>query len=531
MVSQKSAELETAPILPPVPRISIIIPAYNCAQFLPETLESVFSQNYEAYEIIVVDDGSTDDLVTVLRPYTDKVRYVKQPNAGSAAARNTGLELAQGEYIVFLDADDLLLPGKLRQQVATLILKPHLGLVHSGWLFIDETGKVMGEESPWHDAPVLDLETWLRRKPIRMGAMMFRRLWLESVGGLDPDLRQSHDVDLIFRMALNGCQAEWVFRPTMAYRVHSQSTIRRNALKHREYVMRVLDKFFSHPNTPDDLRRREPLSRFYTLSWLSWHVFECGGLTDMALPLQEGWPYSPYSPVRTVWVWLQQFMHHLIVEERPSTEIKVIWQQMTLLIVPDGETLNWGIMGRLLDWWLAQQPQPLAWPFHDLYLIWFPFEVAAQQDSLQPISAEALMDWWTAVWWHVLNDDVATAVANLHTAYRHIDSKELIQILQFCLIVEHRRISLAQIQRFWQTAVAEGVVLPQHRHDVVALYLSLFGQLALEHQWRPALAAFKLALKQIWHPKTWPLWLRFARTIVGLKFTVRKRRGLDANYG
>ncbi|MCP4359414.1 MAG: glycosyltransferase family 2 protein, partial [Chloroflexi bacterium] len=115
------------PTSPEKPQVSVIIPTYNSARFLPEALDSVFCQNYDAYEVIVVDDGSTDNTLDVLKPYRDRIHYICQENAGSAAARNTGLWLAKGEFILFLDADDLMLPGKLRQQAAFLSLWPSLG--------------------------------------------------------------------------------------------------------------------------------------------------------------------------------------------------------------------------------------------------------------------------------------------------------------------------------------------------------------------------------------------------------------------
>jgi glycosyltransferase involved in cell wall biosynthesis len=159
-----------------MPQVSVIIPTFNNAQYIGEALNSVFSQDYDAYEVIVVDDGSTDDTQQTLKPYLDRIRFIYQSNAGSAAARNTGLTLAQGEFIVFLDADDFLLPGKLKQQVAYLTLKPQLGIVHSGWRIVSETGAIISTVEPWHEAPHLDLETWLKYKPVKMGPMMFHRI-------------------------------------------------------------------------------------------------------------------------------------------------------------------------------------------------------------------------------------------------------------------------------------------------------------------------------------------------------------------
>jgi glycosyltransferase involved in cell wall biosynthesis len=273
--------------------VSVIVPTYNSARFITEALDSVFSQNFQAFEIIVVDDGSTDETAQVIQPYLERISFVRQENSGSAAARNTGLELAKGEYIVFLDADDIMLPGKLTEQVAFLERRPWLGMVHSGWQVIDEKGRVLETVEPWHEAPHLDLETWFTQKPIRMGAMMYHRPWLETVGGLDPTIRQSHDVDLMLRLALSGCQVEWLYRPTISYRFYPTSTIRQGALKHHGYVVRVFTKFMAAPNLPDSIRKIASRIRYYNLRWLAWHMYESGFTDAIVSPLEQGFLYAP----------------------------------------------------------------------------------------------------------------------------------------------------------------------------------------------------------------------------------------------
>src|SRR5215216_1193601 len=104
------------------PTVSVIIPAYNAAKFIGEALNSVYSQTFNAYEVIVINDGSldTDDLERELKRYPGGLRYIRQENRGAAAARNTGLRAAAGEFIAFLDADDTWLPNFLEKQIEFL---------------------------------------------------------------------------------------------------------------------------------------------------------------------------------------------------------------------------------------------------------------------------------------------------------------------------------------------------------------------------------------------------------------------------
>jgi len=113
------------------PKVSVVIPTYNSAQFIVETLESVFAQTYKDYEVIVVDDGSTDNTREVLKPYMSKIRYIYKENGGVASARNVGIKNARGEYIAFLDSDDLWLPEKLEKQMEYFKSNPDVVLVFS----------------------------------------------------------------------------------------------------------------------------------------------------------------------------------------------------------------------------------------------------------------------------------------------------------------------------------------------------------------------------------------------------------------
>src|SRR5436305_4940478 len=123
--------------------VSVIIPAYNYARYIAEAIDGALAQTHAPLEVIVVDDESTDDTPRVLAGYGDRIRTIRQPNGGAAAARNTGMAAARGEYVAFLDADDVWLPRKLELQLQRFEADPDLGLVHCAMEVIDREGRTV----------------------------------------------------------------------------------------------------------------------------------------------------------------------------------------------------------------------------------------------------------------------------------------------------------------------------------------------------------------------------------------------------
>lgn len=142
--------------------VSVVIPAYNSADYIAETLKSVIQQDYPMVEVIVVDDGSTDRTREVVADIkSDRVRYIYQQNSGGPSGpRNTGIQHAQGKYVAFLDSDDIMLPGKLQRAVDLLDREPYLGLVFANFVKFDE---VNGQ----HAGAFLDTYEYFRRAPKR----------------------------------------------------------------------------------------------------------------------------------------------------------------------------------------------------------------------------------------------------------------------------------------------------------------------------------------------------------------------------
>lgn len=232
--------------------ISVVIPAYNTGHLVSEAISSVLNQSHRRVEVIVVDDGSTDNTQRVVSDLADKdprVNYIYQENKGLGGARNTGIYRARGEYLAFLDADDLFLPGKLQKQAEALDADPELGLVAGGHRVVDiDSGQALGERQPWHERPSLALETWLVACPIVPGAVLMRSKWARRVNGfqiLNPP--GAEDRDMWLRLSHEGCRMAWTPEIVCAYRMHA-GQMTRNGKKQSDSTLLALDKFFSQPN-------------------------------------------------------------------------------------------------------------------------------------------------------------------------------------------------------------------------------------------------------------------------------------------
>jgi glycosyltransferase involved in cell wall biosynthesis len=289
-----------------VPLVSVIIPVYNGDRYIAQAVESVLNQTYHSYEVVVVDDGSTDDTQRILQGYGDRLHAIWQENQGVAIARNRGIQASQGELVAFLDADDFFLPDKLAGQVAVFAAQPSLGIVHSGWQRVNAQGECLTVVEPWEKVPHLNLEAWLRWKPVLPSAMMFRREWLERVGGFDPRFPPAEDTELVLRLAASGCQADWLRQVTVCYRQHDQSAMHQG-LPQAQALAAAIDHFFTLPQLPETIRLIEPQVRYNTFVWIAWYLYHTRHASEMAVYLQRAWDYTPYAPVETIVNWADSF--------------------------------------------------------------------------------------------------------------------------------------------------------------------------------------------------------------------------------
>jgi glycosyltransferase involved in cell wall biosynthesis len=179
-----------------MPRVSVIIPVYNGAATIARALESIFAQTFTGYEIVVVDDGSTDQTRTILHRYAGRVRLVEQPNRGQAAARNNGVRHSSDEFIAFLDADDEWLPRRLELTVAALLADPDAALVYSDMIVVNEAGEEFRRSHISNEtahAPAMD-EMLTRIWPIMPSTVLMRRAAFDRTTGFCERLRGPEDI-------------------------------------------------------------------------------------------------------------------------------------------------------------------------------------------------------------------------------------------------------------------------------------------------------------------------------------------------
>ena len=201
--------------------VSVVVPAFNVSATLAETLRSIFAQTYKRIEVIVVDDGSSDDTVAIAEgfEFDGRLRIIRQPNRGLAGARNTGIAASLGEYVAFCDADDLWEPNKLEAHVAHLNTRLNVGVSYAGSSLIDENGELM-RHAQRPRLKNVSAKHILKRNPVGNGsAPVIRRAVFDDIAYrpkhervrdwyFDETFRQSEDLECWLRIALT---THWAF--------------------------------------------------------------------------------------------------------------------------------------------------------------------------------------------------------------------------------------------------------------------------------------------------------------------------------
>jgi glycosyltransferase involved in cell wall biosynthesis len=281
--------------LPREPLVSIVTPSFNQGGFIAETIASVLGQDYPHVEYLVVDGGSTDGTLDILRRFGHRLSWSSEPDRGQSDAINKGWRGTHGEIIAWLNADDLYRPSAITKVVAFFQQHPDIDLVYGDCDFINEGGDVLGRHHKGQ-ASAADLV----RSPVSLilqPAAFLRRRVLESVGYLDETLQFIMDMEYWLRVAsrhnishLPECLA--------AFRVHGGSKSGRQSQRFEDERLRVYEQFFKSPTVPDHLKRLEREAMRNVYSRAANDHFLAGDMKQAQHFAAVSWRYLPLRPQR-----------------------------------------------------------------------------------------------------------------------------------------------------------------------------------------------------------------------------------------
>lgn len=275
--------------------VSVIIPSYNGGKYLPETLDSVLKQTYTDYEIIIVDDGSSDDTKDVVERYRkkfpEKIKYIYQKNAGPASARNNGIRNSSGEFIAFVDCDDVWVSEKLQVQVDYLRKHPQCGFVFSDVFALDKDGRIGKTMMRFkHPESGKIFYSLLKENFVLTLTLVTRRKCIEKVNGFCEDLLSSEDHHCWLKMA-NFYDGVYINLPLAFYRIR-QDGLSSATVSLREKDIRVIDMIIDE--FPDRYKngvshyKKAKSNLYYEIGFLKYRDNDfAGAVESFCLSLKE----------------------------------------------------------------------------------------------------------------------------------------------------------------------------------------------------------------------------------------------------
>jgi glycosyltransferase involved in cell wall biosynthesis len=293
------------------PLVSVVIPAFNAARFLTGSIPSVLAQTWNDFELIVVNDGSTDSTADCVRTFADpRIRLVTQANRGLAGARNAGIRAARGTYIAFLDADDLWHPEKLARHVQHLQSRPGVGVSYSASALMDDLGRDMHLMQSPKLSSVTARDVFLRNPVGNGSAPVIRRQTLDDIAFAEPTgasgerwyfderFRQSEDIECWLRIALStSWRFEGLAQPLTRYRVNAGGLSAALDKQHATWEAAVVK---ARAINPAFVAEHEHAARAYQLRYLARRALSMGEsqrgwrLVRQALKMHPGmWPEEP----------------------------------------------------------------------------------------------------------------------------------------------------------------------------------------------------------------------------------------------
>ncbi len=254
-------------------KVSVIIPCYNQGKFLADAIQSVLEQDYPDKEIIVVNDGSVDNTREVALSFKDMIIYIEQDNKGAASARNAGIRISRGEYVAFLDADDICLPGRLKTEAKILDQRPEVGLIASDAYLIDEAGNILGLKSSVSGSPrnSQDFRWETVEYCATTSTVMVRKKCFDVAGYFDESFQRGGGEDwLAWVRIAHDFSMVYLREPTIGYRMHALNVTKNlefiNQQNRRASHLAVTWEHF--PTYPAYFRAKLLYYRFAT----AWHI-------------------------------------------------------------------------------------------------------------------------------------------------------------------------------------------------------------------------------------------------------------------
>lgn len=322
-----------------MPKASIVIPAYNQAQYLEYTLKSVLNQTFQDWECVIVNDGATDNTEQIAQKYVEldrRFKYVYQENKGLSGARNTGIEASQGEYVGLLDSDDLWEPQMLEKTVGYLDKNPKVDIVTGAYDMIDETGKTISTRiTPRVSKNALE-DLLVGGVGFPPHALLLRREVFSACGLFDTRLRALEDWDMWLRAANSGHRFGDIDCLIAHYRCHT-SSMRYDIERMRSSYLNALEKFFNVQNNPYIIKLK-PYAYAYQWLVLAQYCKDAGKLDELRACLRE--TEKTLSTVRYDRKYFKRYRSAL--ENLPYSDslLQKIWSSIPLCWKPESYSRN-----------------------------------------------------------------------------------------------------------------------------------------------------------------------------------------------
>lgn len=296
--------------------VTVVIPAYNAAQYLAETIDSILSQTFTNFEVLIIDDGSTDHTAEVACAYAQRdcrLKYFSQANQGVSASRNKGVELATGELIAFLDADDQWLPNKLEAHVKHFDSSPNLGISFGRVEFMSSSGKPTGVISSSRLSGIEPKHLYYENLIVNPSNAVIQYAVFKQIGGFNQDLITMEDLELFLRIICKGWKVEGINQVLTRYRT-AQGGLSSNLYR----LEQDWEKFsvLVHNYAPELVQQHYKCAKAYFLRYLARRTLRLGlsakvGLDFMTRSWQTDWQLVLREPRRTLLTWLAVYARSL----------------------------------------------------------------------------------------------------------------------------------------------------------------------------------------------------------------------------